>query len=89
MFGSRSVSAGSLHCDVWEGQAADLAARDLIAIYPVAGWWRDKIKDRSFNKLARYCLVLSMDAGDVEVDLYTEIENQVNVPIEAEILIES
>jgi hypothetical protein len=31
-------SPGSLHCDVWQGTASDLAARRHIAAYPVSGW---------------------------------------------------
>ena len=53
MFGSQSVAAGSLHCDVWTGPAAELAARDLLAVRPVSGWWRSSATVRSRSSAAR------------------------------------
>jgi hypothetical protein len=35
--GPKSRSAGSIHCDVWEGSAADLLTREHVAVYPIAG----------------------------------------------------
>jgi hypothetical protein len=29
---------GSIHSDVWEGTAAELAASGIIAVYPITGW---------------------------------------------------
>ncbi len=37
MFGSDLRTVGSLHTDIWTGQAADLA-RGAIAVYPISGW---------------------------------------------------
>ena len=77
IFGSQSIAAGSLHSDVCIGPAAELAAaRDLIAIYPVSGWWRYRTPLRRFRFLGtRYALIVSITAQDVEVQLYTEIAN--------------
>ncbi len=44
LFGENSVSAGSLHVDVWEGPAAVLAARRSIAVKPVGGWWGERVR---------------------------------------------
>ena len=33
---------GSIHCDIWRGTAVDLAERDAIGVFPVAGWWKEK-----------------------------------------------
>ena len=41
LLGERNVSAGSLHCNVWEGNAAELAARNMLWVYPVSGWWHE------------------------------------------------
>ena len=41
-FGQRLRDRGSLHSDIWEGTAADLASRHAIAVYPTGGWWREK-----------------------------------------------
>lgn len=85
MFGSRSVAAGSLHCDVWQGSAADLAARDWIAVFSVSGWWRYRKAQERFDSEGRYALILSITAQDVEVELYTEIANLIGIGIATEV----
>jgi len=84
-FGSQSVAAGSLHCDVWVGPAAELAARGMIAIHPVSGWWRYRPHLGKYNSRARYALIVSITAEDSEVELYTEIANLIGLGIETEI----
>lgn len=72
LLGERSISAGSLHVDEWRCNAADLADRGSIAVFPVGGWWKSS-KDRSRNNgRMRYALVITIDAGDVEQDLWIE-----------------
>src|SRR3712207_7795828 len=48
-------SAGSIHADIWEGTAADLANRGAIAVYPVTGWWKENptrdSRDRKSTRL--------------------------------------
>src|SRR5690606_16795861 len=34
---------GSLHHDRWRGTAAELARRSHVAVYPVIGWWRERL----------------------------------------------
>lgn len=76
---------GSIHTDVWSGTAAALAARGVVAVYPVAGWWKQlKKRDRS-DAGVRYSLIVSIEAPDVEVDLWTPVQAQVVVPVETEI----
>jgi hypothetical protein len=77
LLGSKAMQAGSLHCDLWRGHAIDLAAHDLIAIYPVGGWWKshtgqDRVEDRG-----RYSLIISISAAGQAVDLYSEVANLV------------
>ncbi len=75
-------NVGSLHSDYWRGAAVDLAARDAIAVYPVTGWWKEKRYLRRYERDARYCLIVSIDATASEVDIYTPIAVQVVVPVE-------
>jgi Subtilase family len=84
LFGSKSIVAGSLHCDVWEGPAVNLAARNAIAIYPVGGWWRYRAHLGRYDSIARYSLVISISAGE-GADLYTEISQQIAVRVETTI----
>jgi hypothetical protein len=85
LFGPKSMSAGSLHCDVWSGPAADLAARDIICIKPVIGWWRNRASLEICNKMARYALVLTLSTPEVEIDLHTPIDTVVQTNVDIEI----
>ncbi|MDA5479714.1 S8 family peptidase [Yersinia intermedia] len=70
---------GSLHSDAWTGSAADLADMNTIAVYPVGGWWKYRTaQDRYANKV-NYSLLVSIDVPDENVDIYSEVENIVNI----------
>ncbi|MBZ9776941.1 S8 family peptidase [Mesorhizobium sp. CO1-1-8] len=79
MLGPNSVSAGSLHCDVWTGPAIDLLGRDKLCIKPVMGWWRSRAARDIVNRRTRYSLVVTLKASDVEVDLYTPVRTIVDL----------
>jgi subtilisin family serine protease len=69
---------GSIHSDAWQGTAAQLAASNQIAIFPVGGWWRYR-KDASLvEKLARYSLIVSISSEDTKVDLHQAVEAQIS-----------
>ncbi len=82
-FGPNSISAGSLHSDEWVGPAVTLAARDIVCVKPVIGWWRQSA--RNCRRSGRYALVVTLSAPNIEVDLHTPIqlavENQVDIEI--------
>jgi hypothetical protein len=80
LFGSRSVAAGSLHCDTWTGSGAELATRDMLAVTPVGGWWRYRPKLGRVHSRTRYALVVTISTPDENIDLYAEISAQVEVP---------
>ncbi|MCR9243259.1 MAG: S8 family peptidase [Rhodobiaceae bacterium] len=80
MLGPKSVSAGSLHCDVWRGPAIELLGRSLLCIKPVAGWYRDRSTKEHCNRKTRYSLVITMKTADVGVDLHTPITAMLSVP---------
>ncbi len=72
--GPKTWNRGSIHSDIWEGTAADLAQKDSIGIYPVGGWWRYNSRCEGWNKTAKYALIVSLRVvNDVEVDIYTPI----------------
>ena len=76
--GDRLRRRGSLHSDIWEGPAVDLANRGLIGVYPSLGWWRTRTKLERFDKEARYALLVSIEAPEIEQDIYAVVENIVN-----------
>ena len=83
--GSSLTSLGSLHSDVWTGQAIDLAARGHLAVYPTMGWWNKRPQLGAFEKTANYSLVVTIATPDVETDLYTPVANLIGTPIVIEI----
>ena len=61
--------------------AIDLAERSHIGIYPVIGWWRERHQLGRWNRRARYALVVTIEAPQVDVDLYTPVLSQISVSV--------
>ena len=74
---TRLRSKGSLHHDRWHGMAADLATRDHIAVFPVIGWWRERLALGRSESRARYSLVVSIRTPETTVDLYQAIQTKI------------
>ena len=83
LFGSnQQQAAGSLHTDIWSGTAAALASKGAIAVYPVAGWWKNRAKDDQSEQGVDYFLIVSIESPEVEVDLWTPVYQQVRSTVE-------
>ncbi len=72
---------GSVHSDIWTGSAAELAASNLIAVYPIIGWWRERGYLGKWNRPTRYSLIVSVSTPEENVDIYTPVANQVGITI--------
>ncbi|MDP2227633.1 MAG: S8 family peptidase [Moraxellaceae bacterium] len=72
---------GCLHSDTWIGTAADLADMHTIAVYPVGGWWKFRTAQNRWQKSVRYSLIVSIDVPDEDIDIYSEVETRVAIPI--------
>lgn len=83
--GEQARNHGSIHSDILQGFAADLAERGVIGVYPVSGWWKDQPKRDRSEKGARYALVVSIETPGVEADIWTPVAMQVGVPITTEV----
>lgn len=82
--GTNLRSRGSLHADIWEGTATELAARDGIIVYPTGGWWRENVAQGRVGEAVRYCLIASIRAAP-GTELYTEVTAQIAPEIAIEI----
>lgn len=82
--GQQARSRGSIHSDILQGFAADIAERGVVAVYPVSGWWKDQPKRDRSEKGARYALVVSIETPGVEADIWTPVAQQVGVPVVVE-----
>jgi hypothetical protein len=78
--GGRRRNRGSVHSDVWHGSAAELATREMLAVFPVGGWKKDARIDEK-DESVRFSLIVSIETDETDVDLYTPIANVVGVPI--------
>jgi len=78
----RLRNKGSIHRDIWQGTAADLATKNILAIYPNSrGWFRDRKKLDKANTVVRYSLIVSIETDSVDIDLYTPVFNLIDIPI--------
>ncbi len=78
---------GSLHQDIWRGNAADLASRGFIAVYPSNGWWRTRPAQERYDLPARYSLIITIRAPETVVDLYTSIAQQVAAQVAVPVVV--
>lgn len=83
--GAQARTKGSLHCDIWRGTAAELARRGVLAVYPTGGWWKTRKHLGRYDNFARYALVVSIHAPDVDVDLVTPVATSIGTPVEVAI----
>lgn len=83
--GSDLRGKGSLHHDRWFGTAAELAEREQLAVYPIIGWWREKLSFGKAESKARYALVVTIRTPTTSVDIYQPVAAKIPVPITTEI----
>ncbi len=87
--GEKLRARGSLLSDSWTGTAVELANRGQLAVFPAMGWWRNRSSHQRFDRLARYSLLISIEAPTVEQDLYVQVAQQIAaaaaVPVEMHI----
>lgn len=81
VIGSSNRDVGSIHSDIWEGTASELSQSNQIAIYPITGWWKLRTNLKKYNSKIRYSLVVSIEAPEVEIDLYTVIKNKIETEV--------
>lgn len=85
VLGPKLRGKGSIHSDRWRGNAADLASREYVGVFPVIGWWRERHQMGRSNQQVRYSLIVSISTPVETVDLYSAVaaEIQATVPIVA------
>lgn len=82
ILGNKTRDKGSNHKDLWKGNAADLALRNKIAVYPVGGWWKDRKNLERYESDVRYSLILSIETASQNVDIYNPVMNLIQVDVE-------
>ncbi|MBF0488152.1 MAG: hypothetical protein HQK98_08315 [Nitrospirae bacterium] len=83
----RARNVGSVHSDIWQGQAAELANSNIVGIYPSVGWWRERHNLKRWNKKTRYALIVSVYSPEIDIDIYTPVATQVRLSVPVEIIV--
>jgi hypothetical protein len=78
---------GSVHSDIWEGSCANALSMRHIAVYPVTGWWRTRLSQQKTAARIKYALVVTLEAHNPALDLYSEIATQIVSPISAPVTV--
>ncbi|WP_064994118.1 hypothetical protein [Mesorhizobium sp. WSM1497] len=74
-----AVMSGRLHIDELVCPASDLAPRNLIAVHPVAGWWKTKTVPDPKDTTARFALIGEIDAGETNAERYAEVQTAIEL----------
>jgi hypothetical protein len=82
LLGEELRNKGSIHKDIWEGTAADLATRNMIAVFPISGWWKTRKKLARYNNTVHYSLIISIETPDVGVDIYSPVKQLIDVKVD-------
>jgi hypothetical protein len=80
--GPEARSRGTVQADRLRTDAASLAGDKHIAVWPIRGWWADHPKTRA-DSAVTYSLVVTIDAGDAEIDLHALIEARIAISVDA------
>ncbi|MFD7296756.1 S8 family peptidase [Streptomyces sp. NPDC059897] len=81
LVGPQGRNQGSLHSDIWQGSATELAECGVLAVFPSGGWWKTHNRADRVGLPVRYALLVSLTTPEVETDLYTPIANQLDIPV--------
>ncbi len=85
IIGANSRDTGSVHSDIWQGTAADIASCNLVGIYPVMGWWSKRTWLGRWHRKARYSLIVSLQTPVENIDIYTPVAIQLGIPVEVKV----
>ncbi|WP_433351583.1 S8 family peptidase [Microtetraspora malaysiensis] len=82
-FLGQARNSGSIHADIWEGSASELARCGVIAVYPVGGWWKQNNRRDRVDLPVCYTLLVSL-YSEAPTDIYTPIATQIGIPVTIE-----
>ncbi|MBD8497983.1 S8 family peptidase [Paenibacillus arenosi] len=72
--GPNTRNKGSIHSDIWETTASQLATSNMIGIYPISGWWSKRPWLDQWSGEVNYTLIVTLSTPATNIDLYTPIE---------------
>jgi hypothetical protein len=72
---------GSVHSDWWTGSAAACAEKNMIAVHPVIGWWRERHHLGRWDRRARYSLIVTIRTPEQDIDIYMPVATEIAAQI--------
>lgn len=72
--GPNTRNKGSIHSDIWETTASQLATSNMIGVYPISGWWSKRPWLNRWDREVKYTLIVTLSTPASNIDLYTPIE---------------
>lgn len=79
--GEKQRNKGSIHSDIWEGTAAELADSNMISVFPCIGWWRERKHLNKAEKSTRYALIVSIETEEESIDLYSLVMAEITAKV--------
>ena len=79
--GNTISSKGSLRKDFITATGRETSERNVLAVYPKNGWYKNLKRQNKFNEKVRYSLIVSLETEELDVDLYTPVLNQLAIPL--------
>ena len=52
-----------------------MASCNMVAVYPVIGWWRERHNLKKYNSQTRYSLIVSLETPPMDIDIYSCVKN--------------
>lgn len=83
--GSNARHRGSVHSDFMTITAAQLSTSNVIAVYPVTGWWQGQTSVDRSDRGVRYSLIASVEIAENLVDLWSPVAAIVTPPIQLDL----
>jgi len=78
--GNTISSKGSLRKDFITSTGREMSERNILAVYPKNGWYKNLKRQNKFNEKVRYSLIISLETEELEIDLYTPVMNLMRLP---------
>lgn len=72
---------GSIRKDMLILTGREMAERNVIAVYPKNGWYKNLKRQNKFNEKIRYSLVVSIETEAQNIDLYSPVFAEVRVSV--------
>lgn len=75
--GIKERNNGSIMSDYITDSAVNITMCNMIAVYPVTGWWNSR--KYTEDKSIKYSLVVSLETKDTEI--YNTIQQKIGIPV--------